>query len=352
MVEESISRSSAVCERMPSMDLKKRLKSSSVLISLLLAAVLAFAFASLLSRGKGGPNKRQRIVVVLPSSTNAYWLDVRQGAEDARRDVGEFDVEIKVSTGDQDSKAQAFMLEDLASQANVAAVVVGPASASEPIPALAHLDRKGIATVVIDTTLNEQKLKEFGYQPKAFVGSNNRDGARKAARAIAEEVKKRGSLPPPYSVLVLEGNRVHQSGIDRAEAFYEEARILGMTTEGVRADWNRAKAQDWTTQKFSAGRRPSAIFASNDTMALGAIAALKSLAIGADEWPVIVGFDYTEPAIRAIESGDMFASARQDPIAMAKMGVRLARQAALKDPALPSAPQYLPVDIFPQVRSQ
>lgn len=289
---------------------------------------------------------KKAIVVVLPSSSNPYWVDVRRGAEGAQVEVPDFRVEVKATTGDQDAKAQAFMLSDLAARADVAAVVLGPASKSEPVAALAQLARKNIRCVVIDTVLDENKLKEFGFKPDAFVGSDNLDGAAKAAQAIAAELKRRNK-PQPHYVLVLEGDRVHQSAIDRAEGFYAEAKRLGMEVEGVRADWSRSKAQDLATSKFLAGRKPQAVFASNDDMAIGVVTGLKSLGVDKANWPVIVGFDYTEPAIRAIEAGEMLGSAKQDPVKMARIGVLLARQAATNDPALPTKPVSLEIEIHP-----
>lgn len=318
---------------------------------ILIAAIVVVAIAVLsyfVGRNQNVDIKsnKKSIVVILPSSTNPYWIDVRRGAEEARAEVPDFNIEVKVTAGDQDAKAQTFMLNDLAARTDVAAVVLGPASASEPIAALAQLARKKVPFVVVDTMLNEQKLKEFMISPAAFIGSNNRDGAEKAARAIENELKRRNAISP-FRVLVLEGNRVHQSAIDRADGFYDEAKRLGMEVEGVRAEWNRAKAQDWTTEKFSGGEKPQAIFASNDDMAIGAITALKSLNLDKKSWPVIVGFDYTDVAIRAIEAGEMLGSAKQDPVKMGRMGVRFARQIAKRDPALPTIPQYLSIDIYP-----
>lgn len=327
--------------------MNRKLLIFSALVVLAVAAALGFFMKRSGDSVNGDAEKSKRaIVVVLPSSTNQFWLDVRRGAEEARAKVPGFRVEIKVSTGDQGAKAQTLMLTDLQVRSDVAAVLLGPASAADPVSALAALDRKGVPSVVIDTTLDPAETQKYDYRPRAFIGSDNPGGAEKAAQAIHDELQRR-KIASPYRVLVLEGNRVHQSAIDRADGFYARARTLGMEVEGVRADWNPAKAQEWTAQKFINPRRFHAIFASNDDMALGAVAGLKSLGIERGHWPLIMGFDYTEPAIKAIVAGEMFASVRQDPVRMGTEGVLLAAQAANKDPAIPSKPHYLPADVHP-----
>ena len=115
----------------------------------------------------------------------------------------------------------------------------------------------------------------------------------------------------------------------------------------MRGEWSRAKAQDLTTQKFVAGKF-DAIFAGNDEMALGAVTGLRSINLDRKRWPIVVGFDYTSDAIKAIEIGDMFGSVRQDPVGMGKAGVKLAQQAANKDPRMPTTPTYIPVEVYPK----
>lgn len=275
---------------------------------------------------KAKPN----IVVVLPSDRNPFWIEVRRGAEKAASELsGSASVQIAASN-DQDATSQNSILDTFFSRKQVSALVLGPADDHATVPKVAGFLKDNIPVIVIDTELNKEALKEKKVSVTAFLGSNNKNGGEKAAREMASALDKKA-----YSkrVLLLEGNFVHQSAIDRSEGFQMVGKQLGLDIKPVRCDWKREVAQEVVATHF--GREHfGGIFASNDDMALAAINALKSLKISADKWPIVIGFDATKEGLESIAAGEMYASVKQDASLMGSEGVKSAMKALKKDSTL------------------
>jgi ribose transport system substrate-binding protein len=121
-----------------------------------------------------------------------------------------------------------------------------------------------------------------------------------------------------------------ETAISRARGFDEVVtsrfgrwRIIRKT-----ADWNRQQGRLAVDAVLSTEGVPAGVFACNDEMALGAVAALE--AYGAKprspEWPVIVGFDATNEALDAIRKDTVRGTIAQQPDKMGYEAVRLAAQ--------------------------
>jgi ribose transport system substrate-binding protein len=279
-----------------------------------------------------------RIVVVLPSAVNPYWLDVRAGAEEAASELrSEYTVQIEASQS-MDAANQTALLNAFISRGDVKALVLGPASDTDTVPAVSKYSTAGIPVVVIDTELNAKDVANYNVKIAAFIGSDNIDGGYKAGQLMVEALREKSN----QRVLLLEGLPVHQSAIDRAAGFM---RAVGNRMSVVRAngEWSRDKAQEIVASRFSR-ERFGGIFGSNDEMALGAISALQALKLSRAEWPIIIGFDATHDGLAAVDRGDMFATIQQDARGLGKNGVLDAVKILRHDTSIPSR-EFLPVNI-------
>jgi ABC-type sugar transport system substrate-binding protein len=231
------------------------------------------------------------------------------------------------------------LLNGFLTRGNVGAVVLGPASDTDTVPAVAKYSNAGIPVILIDTELNPSAVKASGVKISAFIGSDNLDGGSKAGETLLKALQGKGQKP---RVLLLEGLPVHQSAIDRANGFMK---AVGDHFDVVRVngEWSRDKAQEIVASRFTR-ETFAGIFASNDEMALGAIAALESLHVDQTRWPVIVGFDATPDGLEAIKNGRMFASIRQSGKDLGKIGVLDAVAAVRKSPTIQSR-QLLPLSV-------
>jgi len=290
---------------------------------LVLAAIVAFSWIRR-SREKQPP----RIVVILPSAINPYWIEVRRGAEEEANELGaRAQVHIE-SSQSMDAADQTALLNSFLSRQLADALVLGPASDTDTVPTVAKYSDAGKPVVVIDTELNPKEVASHHVNIAAFIGSDNIDGGRKAGAVMLEALK---NVKSPR-VLLLEGLPVHQSALDRAQGFRE---AIGKRAQivAVNGEWSRDKAQELVASKFSR-EHFDGIFGSNDEMALGAITALKARNTPRAEWPIIVGFDATPDGLKALASGDMYATIAQDARGLGKRGVEDAFKALSHDPSL------------------
>jgi erythritol transport system substrate-binding protein len=89
------------------------------------------------------------------------------------------------------------------------------------------------------------------------------------------------------------------------------------------ANWSQAEAFSKTETMLQAHGEISGIIAGNDTMALGAAAAVKSAGL---KGIVIVGFDGSPDAVAAIRSGELEATTLQPAVLISRLAMDEADQ--------------------------
>jgi ribose transport system substrate-binding protein len=160
-----------------------------------------------------------------------------------------------------------------------------------------------------------------------FVGPNNHAGAKKVGEFLAETLTKGDG------VAILEGLQTSENGQARKAGFEEAMRAGGMTiVDSQSAEWEMTKANEVASAMLSEHPEIKAILAANDNMAMGVIAAAKS--VGRSDSLKIVGFDNIAAVKDAIRDGKILATADQHGDQLAVYGI----EAALKLVADPSAP--------------
>mgnify|MGYP000852713657 FL=1 len=139
--------------------------------------------------------------------------------------------------------------------------------------------------------------------------------------------------------IMLMGEPQNDEAIARSRYSVETAIEQGLKLEQIGetlvANWDQAQAQDAVNAVWAANPDGAieVIFANNDMMALGAVAALNSYGWNTgkegDPSVVIIGVDAVDSAIESIKSGGMTATVAQDGDAMGKANVRIAINGAL-----------------------
>ncbi len=277
--------------------------------------VVLIAIVAFLTLGRGLVDDHKKILVLLPSRDNPFWVEIRQGIETQQKArAGKYDIEI-LTSGEMDAADQVTQLRDALNR-GVDGVVIGIADSRAPAPAIAQLSKKGIPVVLIDTPLDPDAATTAGAKTSAFIGSDNYQGGVLAAQAMTAAL---GRGPANRPVLLIKGSFVHKSAIDRANGFLKGA---NGHFEVIQRDgeWNRQKALDLTSTLVSR-QRIYGIFASNDDMALGAVAALDNANLPAERRPIVIGFDATKDGREAIQRGAMYASVGQRTRMLGEEGV-------------------------------
>lgn len=118
----------------------------------------------------------------------------------------------------------------------------------------------------------------------SYVDADNRDGAMQAAIHLAEQGYKRiGLIGAPGSTT---------AGVDRLNGFIEGLGLRGQTLHpDLRVDGNFSRQSGYEAMQRLIPHSPDALFVASDTMATGALRALREAGIRVPDDIALVGFD-------------------------------------------------------------
>ena len=205
------------------------------------------------------------------------------------------DVEFVFTDANGDTARQVQDIEELAAR-GVDVLITSPRDAELMREPIARVYRQGIPVILLSRRVNGE---EFTH----FVTADNRAIARQAARYLAKRLKGKGSI------LVLQHIPTTTPGQLRTEGFLDEiAKYPGIKVAAIkRADSQRALAIQKVEEALAEGLKFDAIYAQSDSMAMGALLALKNAGLDPKKIP-ITGIDYISEAREAIRNGELDAS--------------------------------------------
>lgn len=280
---------------------------------------------------------KPRIALVMKSLANEFFSTMAKGAEQHQA-VNPDQYEL-VSSGikdERDLSRQVALVEEMVAS-GVDAIVIAPADSKALVPVLRRAVDAGVVVVNIDNRLDADVLAQEKVKIP-FVGPDNRAGARRVAEHLASR------LAAGDAVAVLEGIRTSFNGQQRKLGFDEAIVAAGLKlVDSQSAEWEMSQANTVASSMLTAHPEIKAILACNDSMALGAVAAVK--AAGRSGEVMIVGFDNISAVQQAIREGQVLATADQHGDSLAVYGIELALQ-LLSSPQSGPADRETPVDLI------
>src|SRR5262249_49971358 len=149
------------------------------------------------------------------------------------------------------------------------AIVIAPADSKALVGVCKEAQDAGIVVVNIDNKLDADALQSKGVKVP-FVGPDNREGAKLAGDYLAKKLK-RGD-----PVVIIEGVPSAFNGIQRRLGFEDAMKAAGMDIVASQSgDWEQSKANKVVDALLIEKAGLKAILCANDSMALGAVAALE-----------------------------------------------------------------------------
>ncbi|MEZ6123081.1 MAG: sugar ABC transporter substrate-binding protein [Planctomycetaceae bacterium] len=276
-------------------------------------------------------SKKPRVALVMKSLANEFFSTMADGATSYQQQhAEEFGLIVNGIKDERDLSRQVALVEEMVAS-GVDAIVIAPADSRALIPVLRRAQKAGVVIVNIDNKLDAQILKTEQVTIP-FVGPDNRAGAKKVGDFLATR------LTSGDSVAILEGIRTSFNGQQRRKGFEQAMQSAGMKiVDGQSAEWEMSQANTIAASMLSEHPEIKAILAANDSMALGAVAAVK--AVGRTGDVLIVGFDNITAVQEAIREDKILATADQHGDQLAVFGI----QAALK--MLSSTDNAAPADV-------
>ena len=250
---------------------------------------------------------RRLLAIVTPPHDNPFFKAEAEAADAAARALG-YET-LVLSHGDDASRQD--QLVDSALAKGAAAIILDNAGADASVAAVRKAKDAGVPTFLIDRELNATGIAA------AQIVSNNYQGASLGAQEFVRLLGERGS----YVELV--GRESDTNAAIRSKGYVDVLRKYPDLVSVARAsaNWSQTEAFQKMETILQGNRKIDGVLAGNDTMALGASAAL--LAAGLPK-VVVVGFDGSPDAIAAIRRGEIRATVLQPAAKIARSAVEQA----------------------------
>jgi erythritol transport system substrate-binding protein len=271
-------------------------------LSASLAASLLVLIASACHRAE---LSKPLIVIIVPSQDNPFFKAEGDAAAARARALG---YRVRVDAHEDDAYRQDNLI-DAAIASNAKAIILDNAGADSSIAAVRRATQAGIPCFLIDREIEAEGIA------KAQIIADNNQGARIVAEEFARAIGSDGS---EYAELL--GRESDANAQIRTKGFHAILdRLPNLHQVAAQsANWSQSEAFQKTETMLQAHAHIRGIIAGNDTMALGAAAAVKSSGL---KGIVITGLDGSPDAIAAIRTGTLRATSLQPAVLIAQMAV-------------------------------
>ncbi|MDG4953263.1 ribose ABC transporter substrate-binding protein RbsB [Actinobacillus equuli] len=265
------------------------------LTSLALALSLAFGVKAM---------AQDTLALAVSTLDNPFFVTLKEGAEKKAKDLG---YKLVVLDSQNDPAKELANVEDLTVR-GAKVLLINPTDSEAVGNAVAIANKKNIPVITLDRGANKGEVV-------SHIASDNVAGGKMAGDFIAEKVGKNAK------VIQLEGIAGTSAARERGEGFKQAVAANQFEVLASQpADFDRTKGLNVTENLLASHGAAKAVFAQNDEMALGALRAIK--AAGKDI--IVVGFDGTDDAVKAVKGGKLAATIAQQPDKIGELGVETA----------------------------
>ncbi|MFK0089263.1 sugar ABC transporter substrate-binding protein [Pseudomonas sp. NPDC090755] len=285
----------------------------------LLAAAILSSLSLAMPLSQAQADEKPKVALVMKSLANEFFLTMEDGAKAYQKEhAGEFELVSNGIKDETDSSNQIRIVEQMI-VAKVDALVIAPADSKALVPVVKKAMDAGITVVNIDNRLDPQVLKSKALSVP-FVGPDNRKGARLVGEYLAKEKLKAGD-----QVGIIEGVSTTTNAQQRTAGFKDAMEAAQMKVVSVQSgNWEISKGNEVAASMLNANPDLKALLAGNDSMALGAVSAVR--AAGKTGQVQVVGYDNINAIKPMLKDGRVLATADQHAAKQAVFGI----QAALK----------------------
>jgi erythritol transport system substrate-binding protein len=250
------------------------------------------------------------IAVITPPVENPFFKAEADAAVAKAKELG---YETSSESHDDDPNKQSQLI-DTAISRKAKAIILDNAGADASIGAVQKAKDAGIPVFLIDREINATGIAA------AQIVSNNSQGAQLGAQEFVKAMDGKGK----YVELV--GKETDTNAGVRSKGYGDVISQVPDLKESDKqsANWDQQEAFTKMETILQRNRDIDGVIAGNDTMALGAVAALKAAKL--IDKVKVVGFDGSPDAVSAVKNGEMVATVLQPAAQIAEMAVEQADQ--------------------------
>ncbi|MCT8607526.1 ribose ABC transporter substrate-binding protein RbsB [Glaesserella parasuis] len=265
------------------------------LTSLAIALGLAFSSSAM---------AKETIALAISTLDNPFFVTLKEGAEKKAKELG---YNLVVLDSQNDPAKELSNVEDVTVR-GAKVLLINPTDSEAVGTAVAVANKKNIPVITLDRGANKGNVV-------SHIASDNVAGGKMAGDFIAEKIGKNAK------VIQLEGIAGTSAARERGEGFKQavEANQFELLASQP-ADFDRTKGLNVMENLLASHGSAKAVFAQNDEMALGALRAIKA----SGKNILVVGFDGTDDAVKAVNGGQLAATIAQQPEKIGELGVEVA----------------------------
>ena len=272
------------------------------IISLVLAGLMLCAFGAFAK-----PKKSNLIVIITPAHSNPFFKTEADCAAARAKKLG---YKTKIYVHDDDANKQNQYM-DLAISDKAAAIILDNAGADATVAAVKKAKKAGIPTFLIDREINTTG------DAVAQIVANNYQGVQLVAEYFVEQMGEKGEY------VELTGLESDTNAGGRSTSYHDvidQYPNLKMVAQQT-ARWSQPEAYSKMESIIQAHPNIKGVICGNDTMAMGAMAALKAAKMNN---VIVVGFDGSNDVRDSIIAGEIKATGLQQAARIAEMAVEQA----------------------------
>ena len=286
------------------------MKKASKYLSILLAALMVTGvLAGCSTKKSNSTGGKKLIVIITPAPSNPFFKCEADAANAEAKALG---YDTLVASHDDDATKQTQLFDTAIAQ-KASAIICDNAGADATEAAVQKAKDAGIPTFLIDREINLTGIVV------AQIVSNNSQGAKLVAQEFAKDMNQTGDYAELTGLASDTNAAVRSTGYHSVLDQYPDLKMVAQQT----ANWDQNTAYSVTQSILQAHPSIKGIICGNDTMALGAYAALKAAGKGD---VVVTGLDGSNDVRDSILAGGIKATAMQPAADLAKMAVEQADQ--------------------------
>ena len=258
------------------------------------------------------PGRPLQVGFVCKAFENEFWRLNKDGVEiqaEAMRKAGiDIKMDCRAAQGETDETGQLALLTDMVNK-KYDGIQMSPISDGNLLPGVERAMERNIPMVVVNDA--------FMPQIDTTVGAQHWKAGELAAAWFSERIKE-------GEVAIISGTPRNPAARSRTDGFrkwFEKNNPKIKVVDTQNGDWDRMKAMNITETMLKAYPNLKGIYSNNDTMAMGAIEAIK----GANKVGkvLLLGTDGTGEAYESIRAGELTGTVDNFPFYMSQIGMEM-----------------------------
>jgi ABC-type sugar transport system, periplasmic component len=290
--------------------MKRRMKTLMCCLTTLCMTGALFAGCQTKTQEAAKPaenSKSKLIVIITPSHSNPFFKSEAVGAEAKAKELG---YETLTLVHDDDGNKQNELF-DTAISRKAAAIICDNAGADITVAAVKKAKAAKIPTFLIDREIN------VTGEAVSQIVANNFQGAKLGAEEFVKQMGEKGNYVELVGKESDTNAGIRSKGYHDVIDQYTDMKMVARQS----ANWSQTEAYSKMESIIQANKDIKGVICGNDTMAMGAMAAIKASGL---KNIIVVGLDGSNEVRDSILAGDIKATVLQPAFMISQLAVEQA----------------------------